>query len=326
MGLLVTSSCGRIGFVENGSPLGGNGDGSTDSSGSLASLSCMGLAPACGPTGTSSCCGSSVVPGGTFYRAFDHGTDNGFTNMTNPATVGDFGLDTYEVTVGRFRTFVNAGMGTQAHPPPTGAGARMLNGMPDQAGWDPSFTASLTADTPALVAAITLGTWTDTPGANEALPMTLLTWEEAFAFCVWDGGYLPTEAEWNYAAAGGTDRRAYPWSSPASSLTVDCSYANYQGCGNVINPVGTDSPKGDGKWGHADLAGNVSERLVDWDENNYANPCNDCAILTPTMTAYRSVRGGRYDYIESYIRPASDDLDIPENRDTGEGVRCARSP
>jgi formylglycine-generating enzyme required for sulfatase activity len=46
--------------------------------------------------------------------------------MSYPATVADFYLDKYEITVGRFRQFVNAGMGTQASPPAAGAGAHSL--------------------------------------------------------------------------------------------------------------------------------------------------------------------------------------------------------
>jgi formylglycine-generating enzyme required for sulfatase activity len=52
-----------------------------------------------------------------------------------------------------------------------------------------------------------------------------MDWYEAYAFCIWDGGFLPTDAEWNYAAAGGAQQRAYPWSNPPTSLTIDPSYA-----------------------------------------------------------------------------------------------------
>jgi hypothetical protein len=58
-------------------------------------------------------------------------------------------------------------------------------------------------------------TWTDTVGPNENLPMNCVPWYKAFAFCVWDGGRLPTEAEWNYAATGGNEQRKYPWGSTA---------------------------------------------------------------------------------------------------------------
>jgi len=35
--------------------------------------------------------------------------------MSHPATLSDYRLDAYEITVGRFRQFVDAGFGTQAN-------------------------------------------------------------------------------------------------------------------------------------------------------------------------------------------------------------------
>src|SRR5262245_61023175 len=57
--------------------------------------SCVGLAMTCGPAGRSSCCASTLVPGGTVFRSYDVGTDNMYPDKTNPATVSDFRLDTY---------------------------------------------------------------------------------------------------------------------------------------------------------------------------------------------------------------------------------------
>jgi formylglycine-generating enzyme required for sulfatase activity len=86
------------------------------------------------------------------------------------------------------------------------------------------------ADQATLIAAVkcsaTYQTWTDSAGSNESRPMNCITWYEAFAFCIWDGGRLSTEAEWNYAAAGGSEQRQYPWSVPPGSTTIDCTYAS----------------------------------------------------------------------------------------------------
>jgi len=62
-----------------------------------------------------SCCTSREVEGGTYYRTYTN-SGGGPTGEANPATVSSFRLDKYEVTVGRFRQFVNAVMPTDAGP------------------------------------------------------------------------------------------------------------------------------------------------------------------------------------------------------------------
>jgi formylglycine-generating enzyme required for sulfatase activity len=333
---MVVAACGRIRF----DPLGAgdaNGDGNANDS--APTLSCAGLATTCGPSGTSPCCGSPLVPGGTFYRSYDVASDGMYTSMLYPATLSSFRLDTYQVTVGRFRQFVTAGVGTQANPPVPGAGARALNGMASQGGWDPAWNASLLADQPTLIGNLACSalyqSWTPAPGANEGLPINCITWYEAFAFCAWDGGFLPTEAEWNYAAAGGTDQRAYPWSNPAGDLTIDCSYANYylnsppgtycvNGTNGGVNRVGSESPTGDGRWTQADLGGNLWEWTLDW-FGSYPGVCDDCAALT--ATSGRVIRGGNYAVGEVDLRAGQRYVGFaPDGRNSDIGVRCARAP
>jgi sulfatase modifying factor 1 len=308
-GLLGLIACGSGGSAR----LGGASDAPANDGGQLP-VSCIGLAATCGPTGDWSCCGSPLVPGGTFFRSYD-GTPE-YPNMGFPATVSAFRLDKYEVTVSRFRRFVNAGLGTQPSPPLAGAGAHAT--LADS-GWDPTWNARLSADTTALVAHLNCGaplqSWSDVPGSNESRPINCVTWLEAMAFCAWDGGYLPTEAEWNYAAAGGSEQREYPWPNTPDGL-VDCSYANYAAnapCSyseGHLMPVGSESPKGDGRWGQADLAGNVFEYTLDWDTEPYTNPCNDCANVTPGTL--RMIRGGQSGEGAYQIRTAFRDVHSPE--------------
>jgi formylglycine-generating enzyme len=298
--------------------------------------SCMGLAMTCGAGGNDNCCRAATVPGGTFYRSYD---GVGYDDMSHPATVTTFVLDQYEVTVGRFRAFANAGLGTQTHAPAVGSGAHPK--LPGS-GWDSAWSANLAVDTGGLIAMVkcdsTYQTWTDAAGANESKPINCVTWYEAMAFCIWDGGYLPTEAEWNYAASGGSDQRVYPWSmNPASSTSIDCTYANYRVdsppgiyCVNnttgAVNRVGSESPKGDARWSHSDLSGNVWEWVLDWYVSPaYSVPCNDCANLTPTIE--RVIRGGAFNNATSlpFLRTAFHGGHPPTSRGFDVGVRCART-
>lgn len=294
----------------------------------------MGLASTCGPSGTGSCCEpAETVQGGTFLRGYD-AAGGAYDDMNYPATVSTFVLDRYEVTVGRFRAFVEAGQGTQASAPEAGAGAHpRLAGS----GWDSAWNTRLLADAAALKAAVkcdsTYQTWTDATGINENKPINCMTWYEAMAFCIWDGGYLPTEAEWQYAASGGDEQRAYPWSSPASELTIDCSYANYRPspfCVNdptgEANRVGSESIQGDGRWKHSDLAGNVWEWTLDryMDSYPYPQTCNDCANLMDGTS--RVLRGGGFNYDSYYLRVAGRYVGNPGGRVYDVGFRCARTP
>jgi formylglycine-generating enzyme required for sulfatase activity len=341
--LLSIALIGACGYPN---PAGGDaGDGSSV-------RPCETLDQICGSSGHASCCTSPLVAGNatgatnagaSFYRSWDVASDMMFSSygMSFPATVSDFRLDTYEVTVGRFRQFVENGRGTQANPPPAGAGARSLNGSANQGGWDPSWNVNLSASTDVFETALSCNpmyqSWTTTRGSNaaEANPINCITWFEAFAFCVWDGGFLPTEAEWNYAAAGGSDQRAYPWSSPPSSVSIDCGHANYfvnppngycvpNGTTGRVNPVGSESPAGDSKYGQADLAGNVWEWNLDAFQKPYTTPCTDCADLSDNQL--RVARGGNDIDSSTYLRSANRYSGMSGMRYPNYGVRCARMP
>jgi sulfatase modifying factor 1 len=293
--------------------------------------SCFGLRATCGPTGNSDCCESITVPGGAYNRSYDVAGDPNSGDTSFPATVTTFRLDKYEVTVGRFRALVLDGAGTQAGHPGLGSGAHPNIPM---SGWMSDWNQYLKDDSASLQGAFVscdpdLHTWTDSPGANESRPINCVSWYEATAFCAWDGGFLPTETEWNYAAAGGDQQRAYPWSSPAGSVTTDGSYASYdclgdgvQGCALAdLVPAGS-KPAGNGRWGHLDLAGNVSEWTLDYFAP-FANPCADCANFTKAYG--RTHRGGDYLSGADHVRTAGRAYSPPSWRSPYIGIRCART-
>lgn len=130
------------------------------------------------------------------------------------------------------------------------------------------------------------------------------------------------EAEWNYAAAGGSEQRIYPWSTPPSSTTIDSAHAVY--ASTEVAPVGSKSPSGDARWGHADLAGNVAEWLLDWYASTYPVPCVDCANLTPGIDCV--FRGAGYFNDPAGLVTSRRNFDLPTTRGAYLGVRCARDP
>lgn len=275
--------------------------------------SCSGGGPgtsSCGPSPAlaDDCCTSLPVPGGSYLRAQD---------AKYPATVSAFKLDKYEITVGRVRAYFEAMLGNpRLHAPAPNAGAHPK--IPNS-GWRSSFNGRLPGswieiDDRLGAAGCTIGgdntdggaaTWTHSPGPYEDLPITCLDWYTLFAFCIWDGGRLPTDAEWGFAAEGGSDQRWYAW---GASNGVYISWPEPHAALNLLDPVdgtfkytvGTpyrttdpatgkinDGPShmtvpgrmpGYGKYGHADLTGNMLEYLLDRTPIPEGE-CVDCARI-----------------------------------------------
>ena len=304
------------------------------------------------------CCVSPEVPGGTYDRTYDPVEDGGPvvaadgapTGEADPATISGFRLDKYLVTVGRFRQYLNYLTGPTGAPPADGSGIHThLNGGRGLAnsgspgtfetgwnatGWNEEIpTGPGATDTwnVNLTACLTYSTWTPTAGSQENLPMNCVNWFQAYAFCIWDGGFLPSEAEWEYAAAGGSQEREYPWGSTDPGTTnqyaiYNCLYGGTGGnCASIASmaPVGT-ATLGAGAWGQLDMAGEVFEWNLDW-YASYVDPCVDCAYLTTASD--RVTRGGNYAGITVNL-PASGRsyFDDPTDSDNVIGYRCARAP
>ncbi|WP_437594993.1 formylglycine-generating enzyme family protein [Sorangium sp. So ce1000] len=292
-----------------------------------------------------------MVTGGTFYRTYSN-NGSGATGTRDPATVSSFRLDKYELTVGRFRQYVNY-LVAGGSPPAAGSGKHThLNGGQGVAdsgkrgsfepGWNSSWDRYIPTGQGAAatwtknLTPTVYGTWTDKAGDNEMLPLTFMNWYEAHAFCIWDGGFLPTEAEWKYAAAGGDEQRMYPWGSmdPGSGNQVaiyDCYYPTGRrgNCTGVVNvPDVGSTPLGVGRFGQWDLSGSVWEWNLDV-YANYASPCEDCANLTGGTN--RVLPGGGFHtglmpYLLSSNRSAVAYDPGNYRGDYGVGVRCARTP
>ena len=239
--------------------------------------SAVGTGDDCGGVGgTTNCCANVLVAGGPQFQTtvFDAGYST---------SVSSFRFDVFEVTVGRFRAFADALAGGIAGwtsssgglSPPVGAGRHTHlhngNGLLDshsggyETGWQPGWpampTSSATWTTALTSCTSSFDTWN---AGDDALPISCVTWYEAYAFCIWDGGFLPSVSEFNYAYIGGTNEWTYPWGNSAPSPSLAVYKPGFTGAGafNGIAPVGS-VPAGKARWGQLDLAGNLWEWVLD---------------------------------------------------------------
>jgi formylglycine-generating enzyme len=203
-------------------------------------------------------------------------------------------------------------------------------------GWQAPFDVDIVPSDTNLSSCSPFSTWTVSPSMDENLPINCVNWYEAYAFCIWDGGFLPSEAEWEFAAAGGggsTGQREYPWgAAPPGSANEYAIYGCFYpagsdgGCTGPLNvaPVGS-APLGAGAWGQMDLGGEMYQWNLDEYTTPFTDPCVDCAYLT-TSSGGRVIHGGDFYHSAALMLPTALFEQLPAVRNEFVGFRCARAP
>jgi eukaryotic-like serine/threonine-protein kinase len=169
-------------------------------------------------------------------------------------------------------------------------------------------------------------------GANS--PVECIDWDDAVAFCeaVDPNGRLCTEAEWEYAARGGTTTKCYCGDNASCLGDIAWYSANSDdGPGKHKHDVKSKDPNA---YGLHDMLGNVWEWVEDCWHNDYDlddNGEGDWNVGYPAWTqncsgSYRVKRGGSFYYDSGvYLRVSSRDYVNPSYDYFYLGARCCRS-
>lgn len=155
---------------------------------------------------------------------------------------------------------------------------------------------------------------------DDQLPIACVKHAAAAAFCAQRGARLPSEAEWEHAAKGRTER-GFPWGDGKPSCQVAATLRGEhtaKSCtGGRPARVGSH-PLGRSPFGIDDLAGNVEEWTADyWSEPRPLAP--------PEAGASFVLRGGSWLLGPGYARTSARSAGSAMEAGPGVGFRCAKS-
>ena len=264
------------------------------------------------------------VPGGEFYMGDE---DIGDAEEVHLVYVDGFWMDKYEVTNEQYAKFVAATRYvTDAEKQPN---PKDFPKVPQQdlkpfsiVFQKPAFGQKFDLETHQGWWVVKYGaSWKHPEGPDgtikgrEKHPVVHISYHDAVAYCKWAKKRLPSEAEWEFAARGGLNRKKYPW---GDELKPDGKWmANiWQGDFPLENtkedgfegtaPVGSFPANG---YGLHDMAGNAWEWCADWYQRNYyrdspeRNPQGPNSGFDPferDVSNKRVQRGGSFLCAENY--------------------------
>ena len=235
------------------------------------------------------------IPAGNFQMGCSPNADScAFDDPLHTVYLDAYAIDKYEVTNARYAKCVTAGGCTAPH----------------------------------VTSTVTHPSYYGNP-AFDSFPVVGVDWNQATAFCAWEGRRLPTEAEWEKAARGSSDTRIYPWGGYTARLHAgefrlrDC----YRMRGRQL-PGGFISLRTASPYGALDMAGNVYEWV-----NVLGFKKTIIAARRPGITqpVRRAVLAGCFGVERGPINTlpsVSPRVTIGRKRTTraNGGFRCARSP
>ena len=265
-----------------------------------------------------------LIPAGVFQMGSANPLAGADEHPQHTVSLSAFYLDTYEVTNRQFRKFVKA----KRYKTTAETTGKAWVYVEDQQWTEVS------------------GAWWRKPEGKESVfasrrgshPVVTVSWEDAKAYCEWAEKRLPTEAEWEYAARGG---------SP-TNMWLGNKHSELRGLGNVADqthkqkfperpwpilehyddeyvrtaPVGMFEPNA---WGLYDMIGNAWEWVADWYSEKYYSQSPRKNPQGPLKGHFKVLRGGSWATSPEYLGTGVRIFNSPTSRNAAHGFRCAKN-
>jgi formylglycine-generating enzyme required for sulfatase activity len=220
-----------------------------------------------------------TVQGGTFTMGDDQGVGQDNEQPTHEVTLSTYQISKTEVTVAQYRRYCNA---------------RGVS-MPEEPSW----------------------------GWQSSHPIVNVSWNDAINYCDWlseeldQNINLPTEAQWEFAARGGTKSKGYKYAGGRSIASVGWFIDSSGGKTHEV------ASKKANELGLYDMSGNVGEWCLDWYDGDYYgnSPAKNPKNTSKGKRTYRVRRGGSWNNSATYCRVSNRSGDEPTSGDCHIGFR-----